>query len=272
MKAFTMQPICPFCNLDPGRIRLENAAAIALPDAFPVAEGHTLVVPRRHVASLFDLSEEEQAAVWRLVAEVRAKLATELHPDGFNIGVNDGPAAGQTVMHAHVHVIPRRKGDAADPRGGVRWIKPEKARYWGEGSKRRGQSRALKNKFGSCATSSDCFPRGCLSPVTSLPFSMPSPTSLYSRVTTPPSTLTLGKSFHQPFDHIGHLEHATLSPPRHVDGQLRNTFRLNVAKERQPLRGRLDLGVLIEQSMARNRSLVESFVRRSVIWKTTSAR
>ena len=105
---------------------------MAFPDAFPVAEGHTLVVPKRHVASLFDLAEEEQAALWRLVAQVRGKLASELQPDGFNFGVNDGPAAGQTVMHAHVHVIPRRTGDVADPRGGVRWIVPEKAAYWVE--------------------------------------------------------------------------------------------------------------------------------------------
>jgi diadenosine tetraphosphate (Ap4A) HIT family hydrolase len=103
---------------------------VAFPDAFPVAEGHMLVVPKRHVASLFDLPDEEQASLWRLVALVRGKLASELKPDGFNIGVNDGPAAGQTVLHAHVHVIPRRAGDVADPRGGVRWVLPAKAPYW----------------------------------------------------------------------------------------------------------------------------------------------
>jgi diadenosine tetraphosphate (Ap4A) HIT family hydrolase len=127
------QHCCPFCHLEASRIRLENEFAAAFHDAFPIAEGHTLVVPKRHVASLFDLSEEEQAALWRLVALVRAKLMAELKPDGFNVGVNDGPAAGQTVMHAHLHVIPRRAGDVADPRGGVRWIVPGKAQYWGEG-------------------------------------------------------------------------------------------------------------------------------------------
>jgi diadenosine tetraphosphate (Ap4A) HIT family hydrolase len=81
---------------------------------------------------LFDLPEEELAALWRLVALVRGKLRAELKPDGFNLGVNDGPAAGQTVMHAHVHIIPRRTGDSADPRGGVRWVLPAKARYWAE--------------------------------------------------------------------------------------------------------------------------------------------
>lgn len=123
---------CPFCTLDAARIVLENEFALALPDGFPVTEGHTLVVPRRHAASLFDLPDEEEAALWKLVALVRGKLLTELRPDGFNVGLNDGQAAGQTVMHAHVHVIPRRKGDVPDPRGGVRWIMPAKARYWTE--------------------------------------------------------------------------------------------------------------------------------------------
>lgn len=131
-----MDPLgCPFCHLEKSRICLESEFAVAFHDAFPVSEGHTLVVPKRHVVSLFELSEEEQAEVWKLVAEVRAMLLTELHPDGFNVGLNDGMSAGQTVMHAHVHVIPRRKGDVVDPRGGVRWIIPGKAQYWGEGHK-----------------------------------------------------------------------------------------------------------------------------------------
>ena len=128
-----MDQRCPFCHLEKSRITLENDCALAFPDAFPVTEGHMLVVPKRHVASLFDLPEEEQAALWKLVALVRAKLMGELQPDGFTVGVNDGPAAGQTVLHAHVHVIPRRKGDVADPRGGIRWVLPAKARYWDEG-------------------------------------------------------------------------------------------------------------------------------------------
>ena len=124
---------CPFCRLQERRILVKNAFATAFADGFPVAEGHTLVVPNQHVASLFDLPDEEQAAVWSLVAQVRARLMTELKPDGFNVGLNDGQAAGQTVMHAHVHVIPRRLGDTEDPRGGIRWILPYKARYWREG-------------------------------------------------------------------------------------------------------------------------------------------
>jgi diadenosine tetraphosphate (Ap4A) HIT family hydrolase len=121
---------CPFCHLDKLEVILENDCAFALSDAFPIAEGHTLVVPKRHVNSLFDLPDEEQAALWKLVADVRQNMASKLRPDGFNIGVNDGPAAGQTILHAHVHVIPRRTGDVVDPRGGIRWIIPEKAAYW----------------------------------------------------------------------------------------------------------------------------------------------
>ena len=124
---------CPFCHLEKNRIYLESEFAIAFFDAFPISEGHTLVVPKRHVTSLFDLTEEEQAAVWMLVAQVRAKLMAELKPDGFNVGLNDGTAAGQTVMHAHVHIIPRRHSDVADPRGGVRWVVPDKAAYWAGG-------------------------------------------------------------------------------------------------------------------------------------------
>jgi len=124
---------CPFCAVPACRIYDECDVAIARPDEFPIAKGHTLVVPKRHIASIFDLSDEEQAEVWQFGAQVRAKLRNYLNSDGFNIGVNDGQAAGQTIMHAHIHIIPRRKGDCADPRGGIRWIMPDKAKYWGEG-------------------------------------------------------------------------------------------------------------------------------------------
>jgi diadenosine tetraphosphate (Ap4A) HIT family hydrolase len=120
---------CPFCNLEPQQVVLENDVGVALRDILPVSKGHTLVVPKRHVVSLFDLDAAEQAAVWLLAAEVRARLLEELHPAGFNVGVNDSRAAGQTVMHAHIHVIPRYAGDAAGPGGGVRQVIPRKARY-----------------------------------------------------------------------------------------------------------------------------------------------
>ena len=130
-----VQHDCPFCRLEKNRIRLENEFALAFLDGFPVAQGHTLVIPKRHAASVFELPEEEQEAVWKLVAQVRASLVAVLKPDGFTVGVNDGTASGQTVMHSHVHVIPRMTGDVADPRGGIRWIMPNKARYWDESQK-----------------------------------------------------------------------------------------------------------------------------------------
>jgi diadenosine tetraphosphate (Ap4A) HIT family hydrolase len=89
-----------------------------------------LVVPRKHVSTIYELTTAEQKDIWDLVGEVRQRLLTGLKPDGFNIGFNDGLAAGQTVMHAHIHVIPRRNGDVPDPRGGIRWIIANNAPYW----------------------------------------------------------------------------------------------------------------------------------------------
>jgi len=125
-----MIKLCPFCTLDPIRIVLANDHAIALHDGYPVTPGHSLIVPKRHIASFFEATKEEQAAMFDLLAEMRQLLQLELSPDGFNIGINNGTAAGQTVMHLHIHLIPRYAGDTEDPRGGVRWIMPEKAPYW----------------------------------------------------------------------------------------------------------------------------------------------
>lgn len=121
---------CPFCDVAEGRVVWASRTAVALLDVFPVSEGHTLVVPRRHVESVFELGVEELASLWELVATTRRELTVRLSPDGFTVGVNDGEAAGQTVEHAHVHVIPRFKGDVEDPRGGVRWVRPDRAAYW----------------------------------------------------------------------------------------------------------------------------------------------
>jgi diadenosine tetraphosphate (Ap4A) HIT family hydrolase len=121
---------CPFCRLDPEAIRHSNAHAVAFLDLFPISEGHTLVIPRVHRPSIFDGPADEQSAIWRLVEKVRAELVRELQPDGFTIGVNDGEAAGQTVSHAHVHVVPRFRGDVPDPRGGIRWVIADRAPYW----------------------------------------------------------------------------------------------------------------------------------------------
>ena len=125
-----MESRCVFCNMASKHVIAEGPSAIAIRDAFPVAQGHTLVVPRQHVASIFHLPGSDQAELWKLVAQVRATLADELSPNAFNIGINDGEAAGQTVPHAHIHIIPRFRGDVSDPRGGIRWIIPEKAVYW----------------------------------------------------------------------------------------------------------------------------------------------
>lgn len=121
---------CPFCTLSPDRVIAGNEHALAFLDSYPVADGHVLVIPRLHIASIFGLESAGQAAVWTLVEEVRTKLAAARHPHGFTIGTNDGIAAGQTIPHAHVHVIPRWDGDVPDPRGGVRWVIPGKADYW----------------------------------------------------------------------------------------------------------------------------------------------
>lgn len=124
------QTDCPFCDISGDAVIDEWGHALAIRDRYPVSCGHTLVVPKAHVKSLFDLDAEAQADIWHLVARVRAELQSRLNPDGFNIGVNDGPAAGQTVNHAHIHVIPRFDGDVVDPRGGIRWILPDRAAYW----------------------------------------------------------------------------------------------------------------------------------------------
>lgn len=124
------QSTCPFCNLDKSKIIQSNDCSMAFNDGFPVTPGHSLIIPRRHIASFFEATREEQTAMLDLLAEVRQLLISEHNPDGFNIGINDGAAAGQTVMHLHIHLIPRYAGDTEDPRGGVRWIMPEKAPYW----------------------------------------------------------------------------------------------------------------------------------------------
>jgi len=129
---------CPFCQItqDPSNSRLlaENEYAFVIADGYPVTDGHTLIIPKRHVASFFELSEQEQKSMFVLLDSAKAKLEQEYKPAGYNIGINDGAAAGQTVPHCHMHLIPRYDEDNhernADPRGGVRWVVPEKADYW----------------------------------------------------------------------------------------------------------------------------------------------
>ena len=121
---------CPFCDPDPARVIAGNALAFAVRDAFPVTALHTLVLPRRHVADFFGLEAAEREACMELLQELRAAiLAEDPAVAGFNIGMNAGAAAGQTIFHSHIHLMPRRPGDVADPRGGVRMIIPHLGRH-----------------------------------------------------------------------------------------------------------------------------------------------
>ena len=120
---------CPFCNLQQERIFHEGQLFKAVWDIFPVSTGHALLILNRHVATWFDASPEEQADLVGGIAIVR-DIIDRLHsPDGYNIGINVGEAAGQTVFHLHVHVIPRYRGDVADPTGGVRHVIPQRGNY-----------------------------------------------------------------------------------------------------------------------------------------------
>lgn len=121
---------CPFCRLDTARIVSEDELTVIYRDGFPVSPGHTLIIPRRHVATLFEATESEREKLLESLNRAKLILDDQYHPDGYNIGINQGPAGGQTVPHLHIHLIPRYLGDSKDPRGGVRWVLPDKAKYW----------------------------------------------------------------------------------------------------------------------------------------------
>ena len=129
MTAISPKP-CAFCTLPSERVIDENATIIAVRDAYPVSPGHTLLIPKRHTGSFFRLSEQERSDLFSMLDRAKLLLDEEFQPQGYNIGINDGAAAGQTVPHLHVHLIPRFDGDLPDPRGGVRWVIPDKAKYW----------------------------------------------------------------------------------------------------------------------------------------------
>ncbi|MCM2465960.1 HIT family protein [Methanoculleus oceani] len=120
---------CPFCNPPKEEIVLANDLCYARYDKYPASPGHLLVIPSRHVVGFFDATDEEHAALLALIREAKDLLDGRFRPDGYNVGVNVGEAAGQTVMHLHVHVIPRYAGDVEDPRGGVRGAIPERRGY-----------------------------------------------------------------------------------------------------------------------------------------------
>jgi diadenosine tetraphosphate (Ap4A) HIT family hydrolase len=121
---------CPFCSITIERIVAQTERAFVIRDAFPISPGHSLIIPKRHIGSFFDTTEQEQTDILALLRSARDDLLREFNPGGFNIGINDGPIAGQTVPHLHVHLVPRFEGDVDDPRGGVRWIIPDRADYW----------------------------------------------------------------------------------------------------------------------------------------------
>jgi diadenosine tetraphosphate (Ap4A) HIT family hydrolase len=117
---------CPFCEQDS---IFDGTLLYARYDKYPVSEGHCLIVPKRHVETWFDMTKEEQVEAFELIDKVKALIDDKYSPDGYNIGINCGETAGQTIHHAHIHVIPRYKGDMEDPRGGVRGVIPEKQSY-----------------------------------------------------------------------------------------------------------------------------------------------
>lgn len=123
----TGHPDCPFCG-EP-EIIIENELAFAHYDTYPVSPGHCLLIPRRHFPDYFEATAEEKAAIWELLDEVKPIIDREFSPDAYNVGVNIGKVAGQSIPHLHVHVIPRYAGDVENPQGGVRGVIPHKQKY-----------------------------------------------------------------------------------------------------------------------------------------------
>ena len=121
---------CPFCKVESEReIIASSLLSVAFYDGFPVSPGHALIIPKRHVSSFFDLSKEERQDLLNMADSVKRILEERYHPDGYNIGINVGEAAGQSIFHVHMHLIPRYQGDVPSPRGGVRGVIPTKQNY-----------------------------------------------------------------------------------------------------------------------------------------------
>lgn len=121
---------CIFCNLDPEReVILQTPLAFAIYDKFPVNPGHALIIPRKHFRDFFDLPFEDQSACLLLLNQVKEIISRQFNPSGFNVGINIGEAAGQTISHVHIHLIPRYEGDVENPRGGVRGVIPDRRSY-----------------------------------------------------------------------------------------------------------------------------------------------
>ena len=188
---------CPFCAPDPERVFLEGELVFALWDAFPVNPGHALIVPRRHVASWFDATTDEQAEILQMISRVRSVIRSVHAPAGYNIGINVGEAAGQTVDHLHVHVMPRYPGDVPDPTGGVRHVIPSKGNYL----KGRGGGAASGGPAGPAITGAD--PAATAGPARA---AAPSPEA---EAPAPPSALVRGGSTDPLLPHLlSHLDTA----------------------------------------------------------------
>jgi diadenosine tetraphosphate (Ap4A) HIT family hydrolase len=121
---------CPFCDFT--QPVAQHGTFFAKQDEYPVSLGHTLLIPRRHVETFFELGKEEREDFFNLLLEMHDRLQHQYEPDGFNIGINIGPAAGQTIAHLHIHLIPRYLGDVENPVGGVRGVIPGRADYTSE--------------------------------------------------------------------------------------------------------------------------------------------
>ena len=120
---------CLFCQIPKSDVIRESMLGYVIYDKFPVNPGHVLIIPKRHVASLFDLSQEELINLFDHIKRIKEDLDKSFKPDGYNVGVNCGEAAGQTIFHLHIHLIPRYKGDVEAPRGGVRNLKKPLVEY-----------------------------------------------------------------------------------------------------------------------------------------------
>lgn len=121
---------CPFCGeFDKDRVIYEDSTWVVVEDGYPVSKGHCLIIPKRHVEDYFSLNWMETQDLPKLLGVIKIKLDCKYHPNGYNVGFNCGKAAGQTVPHFHLHVIPRYDGDMDDPRGGVRGVIPSKQKY-----------------------------------------------------------------------------------------------------------------------------------------------
>ncbi len=121
---------CPFCEIPQKRILEEDELCYVIRDGFPVTDLHTLVIPKRHVETYFDLYQPELNSCNRMIQKFKDRIEKEDESvKGFNIGINNGEVAGQTVFHCHIHLIPRREGDVENPKGGVRGVIPKKQQY-----------------------------------------------------------------------------------------------------------------------------------------------